>query len=117
MGVCGVIAFFMADLPYYKNAAQYPGTSLSSPYLPVILSMLASYIIAECFFNVRRTARLSHGVLGSMLHYPVLGSKLPFPVPGPSPSACWPAISLQSAPSTCAAPICFSSASMALLRE
>lgn len=56
MAVCGVIAFFMADLPYYKNAAQYPGTSLSSPYLPVILSMLASYIIAECFFNVRRAA-------------------------------------------------------------
>ena len=57
MGVCGVIAFFMADLPYYKNTAQYPGTSLSSPYLPVILSMLASYIIAECFFNVRRAAQ------------------------------------------------------------
>ena len=56
MGVCGVIAFFMADLPYYRNAAQYPGTSLSSPYLPVILSMLAGYIIAECFFNVRHAA-------------------------------------------------------------
>ena len=73
MGVCGVIAFFMADLPYYKNAAQYPGTSLSSPYLPVILSMLASYIIAECFFNVRRAA---HGLLSH------------FPAPMPHVSAC-----------------------------
>ncbi|KAK9842492.1 hypothetical protein WJX81_002530 [Elliptochloris bilobata] len=53
MAVCGVVAFFMCDLPYYSDAARYPDTHLSSPYLPVILSMLAGYIVAECFFNAR----------------------------------------------------------------
>ena len=53
MAVCGVVAFFMADLPYFSDAALYPDTHLSSPYLPVILSMLAGYIVAESFFNVR----------------------------------------------------------------
>ena len=54
MAVCGVVAFFMSDLPYFSDATLYPDTHLSSPYLPVILSMLAGYIVAESFFNVRR---------------------------------------------------------------
>jgi len=56
MALCGVVAFFMCGLPFYADAARYPDTVLSSPYLPVILSMLAGYIVSECFFNVRARA-------------------------------------------------------------
>jgi hypothetical protein len=57
MALCGVVAFFMCGLPFYADAARYPDTVLSSPYLPVILSMLAGYIVSECFFNVRALPR------------------------------------------------------------
>lgn len=98
MSVCGVIAFFMTDLPYYKNAGQYPGTSLSSPYLPVILSMLASYIVAECFFNVRPPTSMGSRVFGAGL-----GTLLPCTHACPSSCPCWPATSLPSASSMCVA--------------
>ena len=49
---CGVIAFLMSDLSYYSNSEKYPDTYLSSPLLPVALSLLVGYTVAQCFFNV-----------------------------------------------------------------
>ena len=53
MAASGVIALLMSDLDYYSNPAKYPGTYISSPLLPVLLSMLAGYIVGAMFFNVR----------------------------------------------------------------
>lgn len=49
---CGLIAFGMADLPYYSDASNYPDTSLSSPVLPVVISVITGFVIAEIFFSV-----------------------------------------------------------------
>lgn len=49
---CGLIAFGIADLPYYRDRAQYPETALSSPIFPVALSILIAYVCAEIFFSV-----------------------------------------------------------------
>ena len=53
MACSGVIALLMSDLDYYSNPAKYPGTYLTSPLLPVLLSMLIGYIVGAMFFNVR----------------------------------------------------------------
>lgn len=42
----------MSDLSYYSNSEKYPDTYLSSPLLPVALSLLVGYTVAQCFFNV-----------------------------------------------------------------
>ena len=52
MAASGVIALLMSDLDYYSNPATHPGTYISSPLLPVLLSMLAGYIVGAMFFNV-----------------------------------------------------------------
>ena len=49
----GVIALLMSDLPFYTDPVKYPNTYLSSPLLPVFLSLLIGYIVASVFFNVR----------------------------------------------------------------
>lgn len=49
---CGVIAFLMSDLNYWSNPDKYPDTYLSSPLLPVGLSVIVGFIVAECFFAV-----------------------------------------------------------------
>ncbi len=48
----GVIALLMSDLPFYTDLTRYPDTYLSSPLLPVILSLLIGYIVASVFFDV-----------------------------------------------------------------
>jgi choline transporter-like protein 2/4/5 len=53
MAGCGVVALLMSSLAYYTNPVQYPNTYLSSPLLPVILSLLIGYVVASVFFNVR----------------------------------------------------------------
>lgn len=42
----------MSDLTYYTNATKYPATYLSSPLLPILISLLVGYTVAQCFFNV-----------------------------------------------------------------
>ena len=49
---CGVIAFLMSDLTYYTDSTKYPATCLSSPLLPILVSLLVGYTVAQCFFNV-----------------------------------------------------------------
>ena len=53
---CGVIAFLMSDLSYYSDSVKYPDTNLSSPLLPILLSLLVGYTVAQCFFNVSLAA-------------------------------------------------------------
>lgn len=49
---CGIIAFLMSDLAYYTDSTKYPATCLSSPLLPILVSLLVGYTVAQCFFNV-----------------------------------------------------------------
>ena len=55
MAGSGVIAMLMSTLVYYTDPVKYPNTFLSSPLLPVILSLLVGFIVASVFFNVRST--------------------------------------------------------------
>ena len=48
----------MSDLPFYTDPTRYPDTYLSSPLLPVILSLLIGYIVASVFFDVSHLFRL-----------------------------------------------------------
>ncbi|KAK9818176.1 hypothetical protein WJX72_008291 [[Myrmecia] bisecta] len=59
LSVCaasGVIAFLMSSLSYYTNFEKYPNTYLSSPLLPVAISVLVGYVVAELFFSVYEMA-------------------------------------------------------------
>ncbi len=49
---CGIIAFLMSDLTYYTDSTKHPDTYLSSPLLPILISLLVGYTVAQCFFNV-----------------------------------------------------------------
>lgn len=49
---CGLIAFALSDLPYYRDKNAYPETTLSSPIFPVALSILIGFFCAEIFFAV-----------------------------------------------------------------
>ena len=53
MAGCGAIALLMSDLQYYSDQAKYPGTYLTSPMLPVFLSLLVGYVVGSIFFSVR----------------------------------------------------------------
>ena len=56
----GVTALLMSDLPFYTDPTRYPDTYLSSPLLPVILSLLIGYIVASVFFDVSRCPTTAH---------------------------------------------------------
>ena len=51
-----MIALLMTDLPFYTDPVKYPNTYLSSPLIPVLLSLFIGYIVASVFFNVRSAA-------------------------------------------------------------
>lgn len=53
---CGVIAFFLCRLPYYSSPLKYPTTYLSSPFFPVLLSVMCGFVIAQIFFSVYEMA-------------------------------------------------------------
>ena len=53
---CGVIAFFLCRLPYYSSPAKYPTTYLSSPFFPVLFSVMVGFVIAQIFFAVYEMA-------------------------------------------------------------
>ncbi|GAX82666.1 hypothetical protein CEUSTIGMA_g10092.t1 [Chlamydomonas eustigma] len=53
---CGLAAFGLAELNYYTNATDYPNTYLSSPVLPVALSILVGYVVAQIFFSTYEMA-------------------------------------------------------------
>lgn len=54
----GSLAFLMTDMPAFSNvdSANY----VSSPIVPVILTMLAAYMVASVFFAVRAQGIMKH---------------------------------------------------------
>ncbi len=45
-------AFTQADMPYYTNQTKYPNTYLSSPLMPVGISLMVGFVIADIFLGV-----------------------------------------------------------------
>lgn len=52
----GLIAFLMTDLDYYTNEKDYPDTFLSSPLMPIIVSLVVGYVVADLFLEVYEMA-------------------------------------------------------------
>lgn len=56
---CGLIAFGLSDLKYYTDPVNHPDSYLSSPLMPVLISVLAGYTISNLFLQVRLAVMLS----------------------------------------------------------
>lgn len=56
MAGAGCVAFFLSDMDYYTDEAQYPDTFLSSPLMPILISLLVGYVVADLFFQVYEMA-------------------------------------------------------------
>ncbi len=41
------------DLSYFRDPVRYPGTAVSSPLVPVLITALLAYIIADKVLQVR----------------------------------------------------------------
>ena len=54
---CGLIAFGLSDLKYYTDPVNHPDSYLSSPLMPVLISVLAGYTISNLFLQVSLTGR------------------------------------------------------------
>ena len=52
MATCGMIAFFMSNLPIYNDPIHHPELYLTSALFPIILSLLIGYVVADIFFSV-----------------------------------------------------------------
>lgn len=50
---CGLIAFGLSDLMYYTDPVNHPDSYLSSPLMPVLISVLVGYTISNLFLQVR----------------------------------------------------------------
>lgn len=49
---CGLIAFGLSDLTYYTDPVNQPDSYLSSPLMPVLISVLVGYTISNLFLQV-----------------------------------------------------------------
>ena len=49
---CGSLAFLMTDLKAFSSVDS--STYITSPIVPVILTMVAAYMVASVFFAVRQ---------------------------------------------------------------
>ncbi|KAG2493603.1 hypothetical protein HYH03_008120 [Edaphochlamys debaryana] len=54
--VGGVVAYAMTEADYYTNPTKYPETFLYSPVLPIALSCITAFAVAEIFFAVYEMA-------------------------------------------------------------
>lgn len=50
---CGLVAFGLSDLTYYTDPVNHPDSYLSSPLMPVLLSVIVGYTISNLFLQVR----------------------------------------------------------------
>lgn len=50
---CGLLAFGLSDLKYYTDPVGHADTYLSSPLMPVLVSVLVGYTISNLFLQVR----------------------------------------------------------------
>ena len=48
----GLLAFAISDTKYYTDPVKYPSMYLTSPILPIALSILIAYIVASLFSMV-----------------------------------------------------------------
>ncbi|GFH22482.1 uncharacterized protein HaLaN_19956 [Haematococcus lacustris] len=71
---CGIIAFAMSQVPYYTDSNAYPDTTLSSPILPIAISIITGFAVAELFFSVYEMA-IDTIMLAFFMEYPGLGYK------------------------------------------
>lgn len=49
---CAVAALVLFDLSYFTDAARFPDTAVSSPLVPVVLTAVLAYIVADTCFQV-----------------------------------------------------------------
>ena len=49
---CGLLAFGLSDLTYYTDPVGHADTYLSSPLMPVLVSILVGYTISNVFLQV-----------------------------------------------------------------
>lgn len=49
---CGVAAFYALDTTYFRDAAAYPKTAITSSWLPVLVVVALAYVIADKFMQV-----------------------------------------------------------------
>ena len=56
---CGLIAFGLSDLKYYTDPVNHPDSYLSSPLMPVLISVLAGYTISNLFLQVKSTIKFA----------------------------------------------------------
>ena len=49
---CGLLAFGLSDLTYYTDPVTHADTYLSSPLMPVLVSILVGYTISNLFLQV-----------------------------------------------------------------
>lgn len=52
MASCGIVAFLLADREFYTDPDNHPDSYLSSPLMPILVSMLVGYVVADLFFEV-----------------------------------------------------------------
>lgn len=52
---CGLLAFGLSDLTYYTDPVNHADTYLSSPLMPVLVSVLAGYTISNLFLQVSQS--------------------------------------------------------------
>ena len=52
---CGLLAFGLSDLTYYTEPVNHADTYLSSPLMPVLVSVLAGYTISNLFLQVSQS--------------------------------------------------------------
>ena len=58
---CGLLAFGLSDLNHYTDPVNHPDSYLSSPLMPVLISVLVGYTISNLFLQV---SRLTSGLMG-----------------------------------------------------
>ncbi|CAG9467592.1 unnamed protein product [Pedinophyceae sp. YPF-701] len=52
MGMCALVAFGLSDLDYYSDPDKHPDTVLTSPVLPILISAIVAFVVAQIFFQI-----------------------------------------------------------------
>ena len=50
---CGMLTFIICDLPFFRDPVTYPDLFLSSKIVPVVATVVVSYLIADVYFQAR----------------------------------------------------------------
>ena len=70
---CGLLAFGLSDLTYYTDPVGHAGTYLSSPLMPVLISVLVGYTISNLFLQVSHSVSIhDHACMSSAALMPLI---------------------------------------------